>query len=104
MSRADVFNKIEWVSSSSLEVLPEGLSWDDLKRAAFLRTGNGRLYEGFYAFRMLSLRIIPLMPLTLVMWLPGAGKVGSAVYRWVARNRHHFARFLGSHDGSLQDK
>ena len=46
-----------WTPYQSLEPPPHGLSWDDLDRSAYLVTGNGRLHEGFYVFRMLALRL-----------------------------------------------
>ena len=100
LSRVDFFNKTRWVTSQSLETPPGGLSWSDLDRAAYLETPSGRLYEGFYAFRMLALRILPLMPLAPVLWVPGLDRVGTVVYRWVATNRRRISRCGNSQTGS----
>jgi hypothetical protein len=81
-----------WLPYQDLETPPHGLSWEDLDRAAYLDDpGQGRLYEGFYAFRMLTLRLIPLLPLAPLFWFPGVHLVGVAIYRWVARNRSHLS-------------
>ncbi|MCI0830197.1 MAG: DUF393 domain-containing protein, partial [Chloroflexi bacterium] len=74
----------------SLYAPPPGLTWDDLKRSAYLVGRKGRYYEGFYAFRMLIVRLPLLAPLAPVFWLPGISIIGAAAYRWVARNRYRF--------------
>ena len=92
LSRADLFKRIAWVPYQTLEQPPHGLSWNDLDRAAYLDTGRGRLHEGFYGFRMLALRIAPLLPLAPILWFPGVSRLGVPVYRWVARNRYRLSR------------
>ena len=91
LSRIDFFDAIEWTPYQALEKLPLGLSWDDLERAVYLDTGQGRLYKGFYAFKMLTLKLLPLIPLVPIMWFPGMNLVGEAIYSWVARDRHRFS-------------
>ena len=91
LSGIDFFNAIEWTPYQALQRLPQGLSWDDLERAAYLDTGQGRLYEGFYAFRMLTLKLLPLIPLAPTMWFPGMNLVGEAIYIRVARDRYRFS-------------
>jgi predicted DCC family thiol-disulfide oxidoreductase YuxK len=87
LSRIDFLDVIEWTPYQALERPPQGLSWDDLDRAAYLDTGQGHLNEGFYAFRMVALRLLPLISLAPILWFPGMNLVGEAVYGWVARNR-----------------
>ncbi len=92
----DLFRRLTWMPFQTLDAPPPGLSWADLDRAVYLETGKQRqvgrntvrLYEGFYAFRLLTLRLPPLLPLAPFLWLPGANRLGVAVYRWVARNRY----------------
>jgi len=91
LARMDFFGRVAWVPSQRLDTPPEGLSWADLRRDAYLKTAQGRLYDGFYAFRMLTLRLPPLMPLAPVLWLPGVAIAGRALYRWVADNRYRFS-------------
>ncbi|MCH9037545.1 MAG: DUF393 domain-containing protein [Chloroflexi bacterium] len=87
LSLLDFFGQIEWVPYQSLESPPPGLTWADLCRAAYLVDARGRRHEGFFAFRQLSLRLPLLIPLALVLWLPGVSILGVPAYRWVARNR-----------------
>ena len=99
LAAVDFFRKLTWRPFQDLDTPPRGVSWADLDRAAYLETGTpaggqagaGKLYEGFYAFRMLSLRLAPLMPLAPLLWLPGVNRPGAAAYRWVARNRHRIS-------------
>ena len=90
--RIDFFGRITWVPYQTLEKPPHGLSWGDLDSAAYLDTGQDRLHQGFYAFRMLTLRLLPLLPLAPILWFPGVNLVGVPAYHWVARNRHRFSR------------
>ena len=92
LSRIDFFRQVQWIPFQSLEEPPQGLSWEDLDRSAYLDTGRGGLHEGFYSFRMLTLRLLPLVPLAPVFWLPGMNLLGTAVYRWIARNRYRISR------------
>ena len=87
LAALDVTNRVRWQPFQSLAEPPEGLAWDDLERSAYLRAADGRLFEGFYAFRALTVRLPLLMPLAPLMWLPGMGALGSRVYRRVADNR-----------------
>ena len=60
--RIDFFGRITWNPYQTLEKPPEGLTWDDLDSAAYLDTSQDRFHVGFYAFRMLTLQLVPLMP------------------------------------------
>ena len=50
------------------------------------------LYRGFYAFRMLALRLPPLLLVAPLLWLPGVNRLGEAAYEWVAANRFRISR------------
>ena len=90
--RIDFFGRITWFPYQALEKPPDELSWGELDSAVYLDTGQHRLHQGFYAFRMLTLRLLPLLPLAPVLWFPGVDLVGAPAYRWVARNRHRLSR------------
>ena len=95
LRRLDRAGQVSWVAFQSLPEPPRGVTWDDLKRAAYLDphpdTGAGPLHEGFYAFRQLSRRIPLLFPLAPLFWLPGMGRLGQPVYRWIAANRYRLS-------------
>ena len=87
LSALDVTGRVRWQAYQALAAPPDGLAWHDLDRAAYLRTADGRLFEGYHAFRALTVRLPMLMPLAPLAWLPGMGALGSRAYRWVAANR-----------------
>mgnify|MGYP001307040364 CR=1 FL=1 len=92
LSRIDFSSRITWTPSQALDKPPAGLTWDDLKRAAFLEDRlSGRSYEGFFAFRMLTFKMPALALLFPLFWFPAISFVGVAVYRWIARNRYRIA-------------
>lgn len=92
LGSVDFRKKIRWVPFQSLEEPPPGLTWDDLDAAAYLDCGQGNLEEGFYAFRKLTVKILPLILLAPIFWFPGVQFLGVPAYRWVARNRYRISR------------
>ena len=88
----DFSKGVRWVPFQSLADPPGELEWDDLQTAAYLDCGQDTLEEGFYAFRKLTIKIVPLMPLAPLFWFPGMHLLGVPVYRWVARNRYRISR------------
>ena len=94
LSRIDIFRQVTWVPFQSLDEPPPGLSWEDLDCAAYLSTGKGRLHEGFHGFKMLTLRLLLLVPLAPLFWFPGINLLGVPVYRWIAKNRYRFSACL----------
>lgn len=87
MSRMDWLDRVEWKSGQEFEVLPDGLTRDDLDSAMYLLDDGGRLHGGFFAVRRLSVLLPPLLPIAPFLWLPGARFLGVRVYGFIARNR-----------------
>ena len=87
LAALDVSRRVRWRAYQSLSEPPRGLAWADLERAAYLRTADGRTFQGFFAFRALSTRLPLLWPLAPLLWLPGMAALGGRAYRWVAANR-----------------
>ncbi|MCH7626899.1 MAG: DUF393 domain-containing protein [Chloroflexi bacterium] len=87
LSRMDLRKRVRWIAYQTLQEPPAGLAWRDLQRSVYLEGGNGRFHEGFYAFRALCVLLPPLLPFAPALWVPGVAKIGSAVYRLIARNR-----------------
>jgi len=102
LALADFFHVVSWTAYRELDEPPQGLTWEDLDAAAYLEVHRGRtgaasqggrrLYRGFYAFRMLTLRLPPLLPLALLLWLPGVNRLGEWAYKWIAANRYRISR------------
>ena len=100
----DFFRKVTWTDFRALPEPPLDLTWGDLEAAAYLEIGSvstavatasderSKHYRGFYAVRMLTLRLPPLFPLAAILWLPGVNRIGEAAYAWVASNRYRISR------------
>lgn len=91
LRRLDLFKSVDWIPYQSLDQPPPGLTWADLAASVYLDTGRGHLYPGFYAIRMLTLKMALLVPLAPLLWFPGVHIPGVALYHWVARNRHRLS-------------
>ena len=87
LSVLDILNKIVWIPYQSLIVAPHNLSMSDLEGSAYLETDSKNFYQGFYAFRMISLRVPALMPLSVFMWIPWVNVIGEHIYSYISRNR-----------------
>lgn len=87
ISTLDIFNTIIWTPYQSLIVAPHNLSMRNLHGYVYLETDSGIFYKGFYAFRMLSLRVPAMMPLSLFMWIPWINVIGEHIYSYISRNR-----------------
>ena len=91
LSRFDARKRIVWTAIQTLDTPPQGLSRDDLERAAYLVCAPGDNHEGFFAFRKLLTKLPLLAPLGALMWLPGVKLLGVPAYRWIARNRYRIS-------------
>ena len=87
ISILDIFNTVIWIPYQSLIVAPHNLSMRHLQGSVYLETDSGIFYKGFYAFRMLSLRVPAMMPLSLFMWIPWVNVIGEHIYSYISRNR-----------------
>ena len=76
------------------EVAPS-ISREDLLEAIHCITPRGDIHRGARAIRYLGLRMTLLVPLALVLWVPGVIWVAERMYMWVSRNRHLISRYFG---------
>ena len=67
----------------------------DLAAAIQLVLPTGEVRSGAHAFRTIALRVPLLVPLALLLWVPGMLWVGERVYGLIARNRYVLSRWLG---------
>ena len=95
LSRLDFFHKVTWAPYQSLDSAPKGMTWKDFEGAAQLDTGTGGFVEGYHAFRCLTTRVLPLMPLAPICWLPGIDRIAEAFYRRIAKKRRRTTSCVG---------
>ena len=86
----DVFGYLEPIDFHAVEdltALHPALTAEKCQSRIQLVEPDGRLSEGFFFLRRLSLKLPILMPLAPFLYLPGTGWIGQRVYDWVAARR-----------------
>ncbi len=81
-------------SERAAEIAP-GLTREDLMEAIHCVTPEGTIHRGARAIRFLGLRMPLLVPLGLILWLPGVIWVAEKAYQFISRNRLFFSRVFG---------
>ena len=71
------------------------LKQEDLLAAIHCISTRGRIYRGARALRFAGWRLPLLVPLALVLWIPGVIWVADQIYQWVAHNRYILSRVFG---------
>jgi len=79
------------------EIAPQ-ITREDLLEAIHCVTPKGQVYRGARAIRFVGLRLPLLVPVALILWVPGVIWVAEIVYKWVSRNRHLLSRLFGCKD------
>ncbi len=74
-----------------------------MRRIQFVER-DGRLSEGFDAFRRLSLKLPLLRPLAPLLYIPGMRLVGVPAYDFIARHRFEIGAWRPDHDGSADGR
>ena len=72
-----------------------GLTAEDLSAAMHCVTPEGRIYRGARCLRYVGMRMPVLMPLALMLWIPGLIWIAERVYAAVSRNRYILSRVFG---------
>jgi predicted DCC family thiol-disulfide oxidoreductase YuxK len=83
------------ISNPRAQELAPNLTRDELLEAIHCVARDGRIYRGARCIRFVGLRMPLLLPVTLVLWVPGVIWVAEKVYMWVSRNRHLLSRLFG---------
>jgi len=56
---------------------------------------DGRIHRGARCIRFVGMRMPVLVPVSLVLWIPGVIWVAEIIYRWISRNRLVLSRLFG---------
>ena len=93
----DWFNVTTLVPMSDPRVkeIAPGLTAEALSAAMHCVTKTGRIYRGARCIRYVGLRMPLLVPLALLLWIPGVIWIAEKVYAWVSRNRYILSRVFG---------
>jgi predicted DCC family thiol-disulfide oxidoreductase YuxK len=100
LSWMDWFNRLSLVplSSETARQATPKIAPDALKSAIHCVTTTGRIHRGARAIRFASLRLPLLVPLALLLWIPGVILLAEIVYRQVSENRYLLSRWFGCAD------
>lgn len=66
-----------------------------LREAIHCYEPSGRVFRGARALRHIGMRLPIMIPLAVLLWVPGVIFVAERVYGWVSRNRHLLSRWFG---------
>jgi predicted DCC family thiol-disulfide oxidoreductase YuxK len=86
------------LSSPEAEKAATGLTREQLRAAMHVVTTKGKVHRGARAIRFLSLRMPLLIPVGLLLWVPGVIWIAERVYEWVAQNRLVLSKLFGCKD------
>ena len=98
-----VLTWLDWFSVLSLVPLSDesairlapNLTREDLQEAIHCIARDGGLHRGARCIRFVGLRLPLLVPLALVLWIPGVIQVAEVVYQWISRHRLWLSRVFG---------
>lgn len=93
----DVAALVPLSSERAREVAPQ-LDRETLRAAMHVVTADGKVHRGARCIRFLSLRMPLLVPLGVLLWVPGVIWIAEIVYRLVAGNRQAISRAFGCKD------
>jgi predicted DCC family thiol-disulfide oxidoreductase YuxK len=83
------------ISDPSAAQLAPALTRTQLLEAIHCVTPSGKIFSGARALRHVGLRMPLVVPLSLMLWLPGVIWFAEKIYRIVSRNRYVLSRLFG---------
>lgn len=89
-----VLSLIPLSHESAVRLAPH-LSREDLQEAIHCLARDGRIHRGARCIRFVGLRLPLLVPVALVLWIPGVIQVAEIFYQWISRNRLLLSRLFG---------
>jgi predicted DCC family thiol-disulfide oxidoreductase YuxK len=100
LSWLDWFNCLALVPLSAQEARAAApqLTTEELRAAIHCIARNGRIHRGARCIRFAGMRLPLLLPVGLLLWIPGVIQIAEVIYRWVAKNRHLLSRWFGCAD------
>ncbi len=93
----DVVRLVPITHAEAVRVAPS-LGREELMEAIHCVTRDGDIHRGARCIRFVGLRMPLLIPLALLLWLPGVIWIAERIYMWVSRNRHLLSKLFGCKD------
>ena len=79
---------------SAAEMVPQ-LTREELLEAIHCVSRQGHLYRAARCLRFVGMRLPLLIPLALILWIPGVIGLAEKAYARLSRNRHLLSRVFG---------
>ncbi len=86
------------ISNPEASLVAPSIHREDLLEAIHCVALGGKVHRGARCLRFVGMRLPLLIPMALVLWIPGVIWVAERIYQWVSRNRHLLSRFFGCKD------
>ena len=83
----DKKKKLEWIGIDNFNHKKYGLKKDDLLKEMHLII-NGRIYQGYYAWKQIAKKIPLLFPMYCLSLIPGIDFIGDKIYKMIAKHRY----------------
>ena len=90
IAMADIMKRIRFVPYQNLNEMPSGCQLEQFELEVHMVDSKNNYFSGFNAVRKLITTLIPLIPLSPLIWIPGVDKMGNKIYRFIANNRKKF--------------
>lgn len=93
----DWFNVVSFVSIADAQTkgLAPSISRENLLEAIHCLAVDGKIHRGARCIRFVGFRMPLLVPLSLVLSIPGVIWIAEIFYQWISRNRHLLSRLFG---------
>ncbi len=76
-------------------ILAPQLTADALNEAIHCVTAEGAIHRGARAIRFIAMRLPVMVPLALVLWVPGVIFLAERIYALISRNRQFISQAFG---------
>lgn len=86
------------IADPEASLIAPTLTREALLEAIHCVATDGAIHRGARCIRFVGLRMPLLVPVALVLWIPGVIWIAERIYMWVSRNRHLLSRLFGCKD------
>ena len=83
------------LSDDSAQQAAPTVTRDELRAAIHCVTTGGKILRGARCLRFAGMRLPLLLPVALILWIPGVIQIAEVVYKWVSQNRYVLSRVFG---------
>lgn len=97
LSWLDWFDEFDFVAISETQSkgLAISIPREKLLEAIHCLSAKGTIYRGARCIRFVGMRMPILIPIAMILWLPGVILIAEIMYRTISNNRHFISRFFG---------